>query len=96
MRTYCTAAAAQILLKRLGRDLDGFLAVAEHADLGQVMEHLHAAARVEAAAVMIDEKLQCRTRCGQERPYAPANAGTRAVFDAMSSHGRQEIGRRSS
>lgn len=47
VRRYCTAAAAKILLKRLGPDLVAFLTVANHADLGQVMAHLHAAARAE-------------------------------------------------
>ena len=50
VKTYCTAAAAQILLKHLGRDLTAFLAVADRADLGQVMDHLHAASIVQANA----------------------------------------------
>ncbi|MBV9172602.1 MAG: hypothetical protein JOZ81_21230 [Chloroflexi bacterium] len=45
VRTYCTAAAANILLKRLGSELGDFLAVAKHADLHAVLEHLHAAVR---------------------------------------------------
>jgi hypothetical protein len=49
LKTYCTAAAAQILLKHLGRDLSAFLAVADHADLRQVIEYLHASASDEAA-----------------------------------------------
>jgi hypothetical protein len=50
VKTYCTAAAAQMLLKHLGRDLSVFLAVADCADLGQVMAHLHAASLVQANA----------------------------------------------
>jgi len=50
VKTYCTAAVAQMLLKHLGRDLSAFLAIADCADLGQVMTHLHAASLVQANA----------------------------------------------
>ena len=50
VKTYSTAAAAQMLLKHLGHDLNAFLAVADRADLGQVMAHLHAASAIEADA----------------------------------------------
>ena len=50
MRRYCTAAVAQILMKRLGRDLNAFLAVADDADLHQVIGHLRAASLLEADA----------------------------------------------
>jgi len=50
VKTYSTAAAAQILLKHLGRDLSAFLAIADRADLGQVMAYLHAASLVQVNA----------------------------------------------
>ena len=50
VRTYCTAAAAQILLKRLGPELGAFLAVIEHADLHAVLAHLPAAGRRSSAS----------------------------------------------
>lgn len=50
VETYCTAAAAQMLLKHLRRDLNAFLDVADRADLGQVMAHLHAASLVQTDA----------------------------------------------